>query len=68
MRISVMKQYEFYLDMLGCAIQNIENLNKGKNITIEVFKEYLQIDLDRLKHYYEELKKDLTNSCLHIAK
>ena len=68
MRISVMKQYEFYLDMLGCAIQNIENLNNGKNISIEVFKEYLQMDLDRLKHYYEELKKDLTNSCLFIAK
>ena len=45
-----MKQYEFYLDMLGCAIQNIENLNKGKNISNKLFREYLKTDLDRVKH------------------
>ena len=61
-----MKQYEFYLDMLGCAIQNIENLNKGKNISNELFREYLKTDLDRVKHYYEELKKDLNCSCFYI--
>lgn len=61
-----MEQYEFYLRMLDYSIQNIENLSKGKNIPIEEFKDYLKIDINRVKHYYEELKKELTtiNTCL----
>lgn len=61
-----MEQYEFYLKMLDYCIQNIENLTKSKNIPIDEFREYLKIDLSRVQHYYDELKKELTtiNTCL----